>query len=126
MHDLPHLPHYIASPMHQCMFIIFKQSRTPINQQRDETKQNKIKERDKDSRIHKIGQIGAKTCGKKHTHTHTTTTTTTTTTYRKRNRVSRRQSRKHIKFGRQKQNNLLSNSCRFIMRYPLKIANSSI
>ena len=71
MHDLPHLPHYITSPMHQCMFIIFKQSRTPINQQRDETKQNKIKERDKDSRIHKIGQIGAKTCGKKHTHTHT-------------------------------------------------------
>ena len=35
------------------------------NKQRDEIKQNKIKQRDRDSRTDKIGQIGAKTCEKK-------------------------------------------------------------
>jgi len=47
MHDLLHLPHYITTPIHQCMFIfmcmfmVFKQSKTLIIIK--EIKQNKKK-----------------------------------------------------------------------------------
>ena len=44
MHDLPHLPHRITTTMHQCMFLVFTQSRTLINNYKAKTKQNKIKQ----------------------------------------------------------------------------------
>ena len=47
MHDLPHC---ITAPMHQCMiifkcmFMIFKQSKIPINNQKDKTKWQRLKD----------------------------------------------------------------------------------
>ena len=61
MHDLPHLPYFIITPMHQfmfifiCMFTVFKQIKTLINKKGDKTKWNKMKPRDRDSRIDKTG-----------------------------------------------------------------------
>jgi len=42
MHDLPHLPRCITAPMHQCMLMVFKQTKTLINIQ--EIKQDKKKQ----------------------------------------------------------------------------------
>ena len=58
MYDLPHC---ITILIHQCMiifkcmFMIFKQSKTLINCQKDKTKQNKIKQSGRDLKLHKLG-----------------------------------------------------------------------
>jgi len=49
------LPHYITAPMHQCMFMVFKQSKNLNKHQRDKNKQTKTKQRGKDLKTHKLG-----------------------------------------------------------------------
>ena len=56
VHVIMHgLPHYITTPMHQCMFMVFKQSKNLNKHQRDKNKQTKTKQRGKDLKTHKLG-----------------------------------------------------------------------
>ena len=65
MHDLPHLPYCITEPMHQCMFMVFKQYKKTNKHQRDKTNEAKQKQRNRILKIDKPSKIETKICKEK-------------------------------------------------------------